>query len=80
MSPLEINDLRKEIKKRMIDLDLDRSGSYEVIIPRLSEMLGRPVHKNSLSMALTGFRDGRTSREILNALKDLLDIWPSMVA
>lgn len=78
MSPQELNALRKEVKKKLIDCDLDGRGVLKVIVPRLSERMGRPVHQNSVSMALTGFRDGRTSREILNALKDLLDIWPSI--
>jgi len=76
MTSLDTNTLRKEVKKKMIDLDLDRSGSYEIILPRLSVLMGRAVHKHSLSMALTGFRNGPSSREILEGLRALLESWP----
>ena len=60
----------------MVDLDLDQPGSYRVIGPRLSEMTGRPVNQKSLSMALTGFRNGPASRALLEDLLRLLSAWP----
>lgn len=71
MSPQEIDTLRKEVKKKMIDLDLDREGSYELILPRL-----RTISKNQLSMALTGYRNGPAAKAILENLQLVLADWP----
>lgn len=70
------NTLRREVKHKMVDLDLDRRGSYDVILPRLSEAMGRNINKHSLCMALTGLRDTKAYYEILGALKTVLDAWP----
>jgi hypothetical protein len=71
-------DLRKNIKKRLIDLDLDRS--YKPILPVLSEKVGKKISNNTLSMALSGFRQGKTYQEILTALDELLSTWPNEAA
>jgi hypothetical protein len=78
MPSQEFNALRKEVKKKLIDRDLDYPGFYKDLVPRLSDHMGRSVNRNSLSMALSGFRNGKSSREILEALDGLLDSWNSM--
>lgn len=51
--------IRKEVKHLMIDLDLDRPGSYDALLPRLRKKLSdRSINKNKLSIALTGFKGG----------------------
>ena len=70
---LRVDNLRKEIKHMMIDLGLDRVGSYAVIIARLSERTGRPIHFNSFVMAMTGYRP---YRQLLEDTKALLLDWP----
>lgn len=67
----DFETLRKEVKKKMIDLDLDREGSYELILPRL-----RTISKNQLSMALTGYRNGPAAKAILENLQQVLADWP----
>ncbi len=64
----------------MVDLDLDRKGSYEIILPRLSEKMGKKINITSFIMALTGFREGPAYREILTALHELLENWPQQAA
>jgi hypothetical protein len=76
----QIEQLIKSCKHLLVDLDLDRPGSHAVILPRLSEQIGKPVHKNSLGNALTGFRTGPSSVELLEALHDILENWPSKAA
>jgi hypothetical protein len=72
----EIETLRKEVKHRMVDLDLDRPGSYEAIIPRLK----RPVSQKILSMALTGYRNGPAAQSLLEELRAVLQKWPHRAA
>ena len=69
----DLNKLRKNCWHLRVDLDLVKPGSLEIILPKLSEKMGRPVLKNSLIMALSGYRNGAASSEILTALRDLLE-------
>ena len=55
----------------MIDLGLDREGSYEVILEHLPN-----ATKNRLSMALTGYRSGPSARALLEDLNRVLAEWP----
>lgn len=80
MTPQELDAFRKEIKKRMIDLGLDRWRSYKVVLPHISARLGRPVNYNSLVMTMTGYRNGESSVEILKTLQEVLAAWPSEAA
>jgi hypothetical protein len=75
-----IDDLRKTCKHLMVDLELDRRGSYAVIAPRLSGKMGKDVNVGSLIMALSGFRQGPAYLELLLALHDLLKNWPQKAA
>jgi hypothetical protein len=79
-SPQNIDELRKNCKHLMVDLDLDRRGSYAVIAPRLSVRMGKDINIGSLIMALSGFREGPASIELLAALHDLLKSWPREAA
>ncbi len=75
MSPQEIDALRKEVKHKLIDLGLDREGSYDLILPYLIRTMGRPISKSSLSSSLTGYRNGQLPQQILDALRGLLAAW-----
>jgi hypothetical protein len=75
MSLQEIDTLRKEVKHKMIDLGLDRPGSYEIIVPHLR----LPVSQKILSMALTGYRQGRAAKSLLEELLTVLSTWPPEV-
>ena len=57
--------LRKRCKKLLIDKDLDYGNRVAIA----SDM---GINSNSLSMALTGYRDGLGSTRILIALYDYL--------
>ena len=76
MSPQEIDTLRKEVKKRMIDLGLDREGSYDRLLPHLNEAAGFTVSKSQLCMSLTGYRELQKNQDILQALQRFLETWP----
>jgi len=77
MTDQDINALRKEVKHRMVDLDLDCPGSLQVISRRMAERTGKAVNRNSLVMALTGYRNGPASRALLEGTLSLLDEWPA---
>jgi len=76
VDPAEVEILRKTVKKRMVDLNLDRRGSYEIIIPHMRI----PVSINILSMTLTGYRSGRVAKAILEELLSVLAAWPPRAA
>jgi len=73
-----INDLRKNIKIRMIELGLDnhKVGGYRGLLPRLSERTGRRISAQMLSNAITGYQSGKTAQDLLAALKEILDSLP----
>ena len=62
MSHMKTKTLRKNCKKLLIDKGLDQPGRLSV----LAEAIG--ANKNSISMALSGFRDGPVSIELLNRI------------
>ena len=67
MLPLMQNDeLRKSVKKLLIDADLDKRGC----LPKIAEKLN--VNYNSLNMALSGYRDGPGSIGLLEKLQSHL--------
>jgi hypothetical protein len=76
----EIKTLRKEIKHKLIDLDLDVPGKQPALADALSRKTGRTVHVNSLGMALTGYRNGPGSVFLLKELRELLEAWPRQSA
>lgn len=67
MLPLMQNDeLRKSVKKLLIDAELDKRGC----LPEIAEKLN--VNYNSLNMALSGYRDGPGSIGLLEKLQSHL--------
>ena len=79
-TPQNIDNIRLACRHLLVDLDLDRRGSYGVILPRLSEKMGKSVSKSILIMALTGYRSGPAYQNLLVALNDLLKNWPQKAA
>ena len=76
----EIDTLRKEVKYRMIDHGLDREGSYDLIAPHLGRHMNRPVSKQQICTALTGYRNGLPQARLLESLMELLQTWPPEAA
>ncbi len=72
VNPQEIKNLRKEVKCLMIDLDMDRRGSLPSWPSGYPLVLGGGINKNSLSMALTGYRAMASSLQILETARDIL--------
>lgn len=69
----EIDALRIEIKKTIIDLRLDRRGALKFnLLPLINEKLGKQVNVNALYMALGGQRNDNASVNILKALQEVL--------
>ncbi len=59
-------ELRKECKKLMIDVGLDKLGAQKILAAKLE------ANRNSLCMALTGYRTGKSAERLLLALRDCL--------
>lgn len=74
MSPQEIDALRKEVKKLMIDLDLDvrKQGALALLAADLGLRLGKGICRQTLSMALSGFRTSPAYQTILAELRTML--------
>ncbi len=72
VSPQALKNLRKEVKKMMVDLDRDRRGSLPELSAQISDRLHRRINRNSLSMALTGYRSTASSRNILETARHIL--------
>lgn len=63
--------VRKECKKLLIDLDLDKPGAVPMLARDISTD-SDTVNSNSLNMALTGYRNGERSLALLLRLRQLL--------
>lgn len=59
-------ELRKECKKLMIDVGLDKLGAQKILAAKLK------ANRNSLCMALTGYRKGAAEYRLLLRLKAYL--------
>jgi hypothetical protein len=70
------NTTTKRIKKLMIDREI----GYEALLPALAEKLDRPVSRQVLSMAVSGYRTGRAYQEIVEATHEILCAWPESEA
>jgi len=71
MNSINIEPLRKECKKLMVDCELELRGNQSA----LAEMISTPedtVNTNSLCMALSGYRQSLRSKELLERLRDQL--------
>lgn len=72
MTPQELDKLRKDVKKRMIDLGLERARSYHLIVPHLNQTASVQI----LCNALTGYRNGPAAQALLQNLWNVLQGWP----
>ncbi len=74
----DINELRKNIKIRMIELGLDnhKTGGYRGLLPQLSEHTGRRISAQMLSNAITGYQSGKSAHDLLASMKEILDSLP----
>ena len=69
----KINALRKEVKHKMVDLDLDgRKANLPRLAADLSNRTGKKISRETLSMALTGFRSTAGYQTILQELHAML--------
>lgn len=64
-------NLRMSVKMLRVQKGLDYRGSLGIIAKAIS------VHRSSLSMALTGFRNGPGTRAILEKAKEYLLTQPT---
>ena len=66
--------LQKECFKLMIDrgMRLQVHGHVPELAARLSAHMGEPIHISTLCNALSGYRKGKRSLQILEGLKELL--------
>lgn len=71
-SPPESNALRKSVLHLLIDLDLPVQSS-DTLAGALSTVMGRRVSRNTLSMALSGYRSSCLYVEYLSGLKTYLE-------
>lgn len=72
----DYSNLKNECFKLMIDsgIKVKIHGDANDLARRLSEHLGENVHVSSLSNALSGYRKGKRSIQILEGLKAILSI------
>lgn len=68
---MKTDDLRKTVKRLLIDLDMDRLGNRTMLAGKISTEDDQ-VNVNSLAMAMTGYRDGPRYRAILIKLYIIL--------
>jgi len=64
---MEITDLKTEVKMLQVHCGLDSRGSLITIAKAIS------ANRNSLSMALSGFRNGPGSIQILEQAREYLE-------
>ncbi|MBN1548147.1 MAG: hypothetical protein JW902_15955 [Syntrophaceae bacterium] len=71
---MHCDELTKEIFKLMIDkgIKMRVHGDVPYLTKRLSEYLGETIHVSTLCNALSGYRTGKRSVQILNGLKGML--------
>jgi len=70
--PHDIDSLRKAVKHRLVDLGLDRPGSYDLLVPHIRLRVSR----NIISMAMTGYRSGPAALALLEEMDRVLAAWP----
>ena len=68
----DLDALRKECKKLLIDLGLDKPGVVSFLARELSTPDDK-INSNSLNMALTGYRNGSRSEYLLTKLQSYLE-------
>lgn len=68
---MQTNELRKTVKKLMVDLEYDSMGNRKQLARDIS-IPDDQVNVNTVNMAITGYRNGKRSREVLVKLYFLL--------
>lgn len=62
--------LRKQVKHLLVDLGLDKHGTYAMLIPHLKA----PVSRNIISMAMTGYKNGPAAFALLREIREMLHV------
>ena len=75
MTEQEIESLRKEVRKLMIEHDI-KWGHRCLLQDALRERTGRPVSRSNIGFALTGYRKTKAYHAMLVELKQILESWP----
>ena len=72
----DFEETRRDCYKLLIDrgFKLKLNGSLTEVTERLSARMGKTVHQSSLSNALTGYRTGPSSYDLLSHLKQMLTL------
>lgn len=65
-------DLRIAVKVLMVRKGLDKNGFLPILAQRLSIKTGRQISQSTLSMALSGYRNGESYQRVLQDLQDML--------
>lgn len=73
MNQNEIHALRREVKTMLAARDLDIRGNRGPLCSRLTERMGRNISISTISMALNGYRTTEPYRQVLSALREMLD-------
>ena len=68
----DLDNLRKEVKHKLVDLDLDGKGGYRLLVPHLTV----PASEKIISNAMTGYRRGPAAKALLEEMLALLSSWP----
>lgn len=74
MTPQETATLRKDIKKMLVDLDLDsrRKGAMAILSADMTARMQKPVSRSTLAMALSGSRDTEAYHKLLVECRAML--------
>jgi hypothetical protein len=74
MSPQEIDTLRKDVKKMLVDLDLDsrNRGAMRELSEKIAARMARPVSTATLAMALSGYRKTEAYQQLLIGMSAML--------
>jgi hypothetical protein len=70
----DIAQLRRDIKKLLVDLDMDHHGYPLRIRPLLEAKMGRKLNINTIRHAMTGEREGPTYINVLQELYGILKV------
>ena len=71
--PENIEALRKEVLKLMVDRDI---RYHDELVDALLTRTGKQYSRQNIGMALTGYRQTRAYHNMLLDLKQILEDWP----
>lgn len=74
MTSQETDKLRKDVKKMLVDLDLDgrNRGAMRELSEKMTARLARPVSTSTLAMALSGHRKTEAYQQLLHEMSAML--------